>query len=112
MAKILKCPNCQERIDVTDLSGGSTVRCEACGTMVRIASGATGKVPQATPPAPPPPPARKERATTGMHKKKKGTSRVGAAVPGRQTDLFRNMANARSPGQGGRPRGGGGGEKA
>jgi len=30
MAKILKCPSCQERIDVTDLSGGSTVRCEAC----------------------------------------------------------------------------------
>ena len=44
MAKILKCPSCQERIDVTDLSGGSTVRCEACGTMVRIASGATGTV--------------------------------------------------------------------
>ena len=33
MAKILKCPGCQEKIDVTDLSGGSTVKCEACGTM-------------------------------------------------------------------------------
>ena len=69
MAKILKCPRCQEKIDVTDLSGGSTVQCEACGTMVRLASGSTGKVPQATPPAPPPPPApaRRERGTTKMH---------------------------------------------
>jgi hypothetical protein len=109
MAKILKCPSCQERIDVTDLSGGSTVRCEACGTMVRIASGSTGKVPQATPPPPPPPPApaRKERGTTKMHKKDKGTG--VRTAPGRQTDLFRKMSNARSPGEGGRPRGGGGG---
>src|SRR5262245_39065416 len=111
MAKILKCPSCQERIDVTDLSGGSTVRCEACGTMVRIASGTTGKVPQATPPPPPPPPpARKERGTTKMHKKDKGTGVRTTA--GRQTDLFRKMSNARAPGEGGRPRGGGGGEKA
>ena len=109
MAKILKCPSCQERIDVTDLSGGSTVRCEACGTMVRIASGSTGKVPQAAPPPPPPPPApaRKERGTTRMHKKDKGTGVRPA--PGRQTDIFRKMSNARAPGEGGRPRGGGGG---
>src|SRR6185436_10104243 len=114
MAKILKCPSCQERIDVTDLSGGSTVRCDACGTMVRIASGSTGKVPQATlpppPPPPPPAPARRERGTTKMHKKDKGTG--VRTAPGRQTDLFRKMSNARSPGEGGRPRGGGGGEKA
>jgi hypothetical protein len=111
MAKILKCPSCQERIDVTDLSGGSTVRCDACGTMVRIASGSTGKVPQAAPPPPPPPPApaRKERGTTKMHKKDKGTG--VRTAPGRQTDLFRKMSNARAPGEGGRPRGGGG-EKA
>ena len=111
MAKILKCPSCQERIDVTDLSGGSTVRCEACGTMVRIASGATGKVPQAAPPPPPPPPpppARsKQRGTTKMHKKEKGTG--VRTAPGRQTDLFRKMSNAHSPGEGNRPRGGGGG---
>lgn len=113
MAKILKCPRCQEKIDVTDLSGGSTVKCEACGTMVRLASGNTGKVPQATPPAPPPPPApaRQSRGTTKMHKKDKGTSRVGPA-PGRQTDLFRKMSNAKAPGEGGRPRGGGGGGQA
>jgi len=109
MAKILKCPSCQEKIDVTDLSGGSTVRCEACGTMVRIATGTTGKVPQAAPPPPPPPPApaRKERGTTKMRQKEKGATRVG-----RQTDLFRKMSSARAPGEGGRPRGGGGGDKA
>lgn len=112
MAKILKCPRCQETIDVTDLSGGSTVKCEACGTMVRLPSGATGKVPQAAPPPPPPAPARKDRGTTKMHRKDKGTSvRTGGAAPGRQTDLFRKMSNARAPGEGGRPRGGGG-EKA
>jgi hypothetical protein len=112
MAKILKCPRCQEKIDVTDLSGGSTVKCEACGTMVRLASGSTGKVPQvpAPPPPPPPPPARKDRGTTKMHKKERGTSRVGPGptAAGRQTDLFRKMSNAKSPGEGGRPRGGGG----
>src|SRR5262245_14472824 len=113
MAKILKCPRCQEKIDVTDLSGGSTVKCEACGTMVRLASGSTGKVPQAAPPPPPPAPARRERGTTKMHKKEKGTSRVGAAVgAGRQTDLFRKMSNAKAPGEGGRARGGGGEKQA
>ena len=111
MAKILKCPRCQEKIDVTDLSGGSTVKCEACGTMVRLATGTTGKVPPAAPPAPPPAAPRKERGTTKMRGKgEKGTSRTGAS-PGRQTDLFRKMSGARAPGEGGRPRGGGG-EKA
>src|SRR5438045_9313139 len=108
MAKILKCPGCQEKIDVTDLSGGSTVQCVACGIMVRLPSGATGKVPQAAPPPPPPPPApaRKERGTTRTRKKEKGTG--VRTNPGRQTDLFRKMSTARSPGEGGRPRGGGG----
>lgn len=114
MAKILKCPRCQEKIDVTDLSGGSTVKCEACGTMVRLASGSTGRVPQAAPPPPPPPPpapAQKNRGTTKMHKKDRTTSvRTGGAGPGRQTDLFRKMSNAKAPGEGGR-RGGGGGER-
>ena len=74
MAKILKCPRCQEKIDVTDLSGGSTVKCDSCGTMVRLPSGATGRVPQAAAPPPPPPPApaRKERGTTKV--RKPGTS--------------------------------------
>src|SRR4029453_10976610 len=100
MAKILKGPRWQEKIDVTDLSGGSTVKCEACGTMVRLASGATGKVPQAAPPPPPPPPAPppKNRGTKKMHRRERGASRVGPGpAPGRQTDLFRKMSNAKAP---------------
>src|SRR6185295_2185029 len=112
MAKILKCPRCQEKIDVTDLSGGSTVKCEACGTMVKLSTGSTQRVPQAAPPPPPPPaaPARKERGTTKMHKKDKGTAARTNPGAGRQTDLFRKMSNAKAPGEGGRARGGG--EKA
>ncbi|HUR38152.1 MAG TPA: hypothetical protein VM222_01610 [Planctomycetota bacterium] len=110
MAKILKCPRCQEKIDVTDLSGGSTVRCEACGTMVRVA-GSTQPIPKAPPPAP----AARERGTTRVRKPgDKNSTKVraagGGAAPGRQTDLFRKMSNARQPGEGGRPRGGGGKE--
>ena len=110
MAKILKCPRCQEKIDVTDLSGGSTVRCEACGTMVRIAGG-TQTMPKttATVPAPAPAPARSERGTTKVRKPGgKNTTKVRTNPgAGRQTDLFRKMSNAHSPGEGGRPRGGG-----
>ncbi|HEV3029043.1 MAG TPA: hypothetical protein VG457_15810 [Planctomycetota bacterium] len=108
MAKILKCPRCQEKIDITDLSGGSTVRCEACGTMVRI-SGGTQRIPNAAAPPPPPPaPATRERGTTKIRKPGDKTSTKVRANPGvgRQTDLFRKMSNARSPGEGGRPRGG------
>src|SRR5262245_59747563 len=103
MAKIVKCPSCQEKIDVTDLSGGSTVRCEACGTMVRI-SGGTQSIPKAAPP-PAPAPAAKERGTTKVRKPGEKTTKVRTAPgAGRQTDLFRKMSNARSPGEGGRPR--------
>jgi hypothetical protein len=106
MAKILKCPRCQEKIDVTDLSGGSSVRCDACGTMVKLASGSTGRVPQAAPPPPPPPAAAKTKDRSTKIRTSASPS------PGRQTDLFRKMSNARAPGEKGRPRGGGGGEKA
>lgn len=113
MAKILKCPRCQEKIDVTDLSGGSTVRCEACGTMVRVA-GSTQAIPKAPPP-PPPAPAARERGTTRVRKPgDKNSTRVraaGGAAPGRQTELFRKMSNSRQPGEAGRPRGGGGGKE-
>lgn len=106
MAKILKCPRCQEKIDVTDLSGGSTVRCEACGTMVRI-SGGTQSIPKAAPP--PAAPAKSERGTTKVRKPgdKNSTKVRTSPGAGRQTDLFRKMSNARQPGEGGRPRGGG-----
>ncbi len=114
MAKILKCPRCQEKIDVTDLSGGSTVRCEACGTMVRVAGG-TQQIPKtaaAPPPPPPPASAARQRGTTKIRKPGDKTSTKVRANPGagRQTELFRNMNNARAPGEGGRPRGGGGKE--
>ena len=104
MAKILKCPRCQEKIDVTDLSGGSSVRCDACGTMVKLASGATGRVPQAAPPPPAP-------AAAAAKPKDRSTKMRAAPSPGRQTDLFRKMSNARAPGEKGRARGGGGGDK-
>jgi hypothetical protein len=112
MAKILKCPRCQEKIDVTDLSGGSTVRCEACGTMVRI-SGGTQQIPKAAAAPPPPPaPAAQKRGTTKIRKAgEKNTTKVRTNPGGgRQTDLFRKMSSARAPGEGGRPRGGGGKE--
>src|SRR5579864_6095183 len=109
MAKILKCPRCQEKIDITDLSGGSTVRCEACGTMARI-TGGTQRIPNTATAAPPPPPAPapRQRPTTKIRKPGDKTSTKVRANPGvgRQTDLFRKMASAKSPGEGGRPRGG------
>lgn len=68
MAKILKCPRCQESMDVTSVSPGSTVRCPGCGQTTRVPSGATSvavKTVSAPIPAPPPspPPAARERAT-------------------------------------------------
>ena len=104
MAKILKCPRCQEKIDITDLSGGSTVRCEACGTMVRI-SGGTQTIPKAAAPAPAP---TRERGTTKVRKPGDKNSTKVRTNPGagRQTDLFRKMSSAKQPGEGGRPRGG------
>jgi hypothetical protein len=96
VAKLIKCPRCQSKIDVTDLSAGSTVRCTDCGAMVRIPTGNTGKhsaVPPPAAPAPAPAPAAsKDRPT-----KKRG-------MGGRQTNLFRKMSGVRPPGEK-RPRG-------
>jgi hypothetical protein len=41
MAKILTCPRCQQAMDVTSVSGGSTVRCPDCGQMARVPTGNT-----------------------------------------------------------------------
>src|SRR5437868_13339567 len=41
MAKILKCPRCQQSMDVTSVSAGSTVRCPDCGQMARVPTGGT-----------------------------------------------------------------------
>jgi hypothetical protein len=99
VAKLIKCPRCQAKIDVTDLSAGSTVRCTDCGAMVRIPTGNTGKhaaVPGAVPPPPPPAPAPQAAGKDRPTKKR--------AMGGRQTNLFRKMSNVKAPGDK-RPRG-------
>jgi hypothetical protein len=61
MAKILKCPRCQQGMDVTSVSPGATVRCPDCGQMARVPTGNTSvraKSVSAPIPAAPPPPAR------------------------------------------------------
>ena len=82
MARLIKCPRCQSQIDVTSVSGGTTVRCADCGAMVRVPTGATGvrpAVPAEAPAAPAP-------------------TRTG----GKSTSLFKKMAGTRAPG-GSRP---------
>ena len=82
MARLIKCPRCQSQIDVTSVSGGTTVRCADCGAMVRVPTGATGvrpAVPAQTAAAPAP-------------------TRTG----GKSTALFKKMAGTRAPG-GSRP---------
>jgi hypothetical protein len=81
MAKLIKCPRCQAQIDVSNVPGGSTVRCSDCDSLVKLAGG-TGPVPRAEAPAPEPAPVRSR---------------------GRQTDLFRKMNAVRAPGERGRP---------
>lgn len=41
MPKLIACPRCQVRVDVTDVSPGSSVRCPDCGQMCRIPTGNT-----------------------------------------------------------------------
>lgn len=60
MPRLVRCPRCSASIDVTQLSGGATVRCAECGAMVRVPTGSTGVLPKVSTPAPaapPPPPA-------------------------------------------------------
>src|ERR1043165_1335229 len=57
MAKILKCPGCQQSMDVTSIEPGSTVQCPDCGKNVRVATGATSvRAKTVSPPIPPPVP--------------------------------------------------------
>jgi ribosomal protein S27E len=66
MAKILKCPRCQQSMDVTSVSAGSTVRCPDCGQMARVPTGGTSvavKTVSAPIPAPQAAPAARERGT-------------------------------------------------
>ena len=82
MAKLLKCPRCNTKLDVTDLSAGSTVRCTDCGAMVRIPTGSTGVNPAVSAPIAAP---AKQRETKSR--------------PKRQTSLFRKMSNVQGPGE-------------
>jgi DNA-directed RNA polymerase subunit RPC12/RpoP len=66
MATILKCVRCQQVMDVTSISVGSTVRCPDCGQNAKVPTGATNlavKTVSAPVAPPPPPPAAAGRGT-------------------------------------------------
>ncbi len=88
MARLIKCPRCQSQLDVTNISGGSTVRCPDCGANIRVPTGQTGVYPNVAAPQP-------AAAAAGGGTK----TRLG----GRSTDLFRRMSGARAPGATARP---------
>lgn len=92
MARLIKCPRCQSQMDVTSVQGGTTVRCTDCGANVRVPTGSTGVYPKAQAPVAAAAPAAGRREST----------KVRAVGGGRQTDLFRKMSGARTPG-GSRP---------
>lgn len=76
MAKILKCPRCQQSMDVTSVSPGTTVRCPDCGQMARVATGNTNiavKTVSAPIPASPPPSPARERGTRTRERRSSGT---------------------------------------
>jgi hypothetical protein len=93
MARLIKCPRCQSQIDATSVAGGSTVRCGDCGAMVRVPTGSTGVYPKSQQPVAAAAPA----AASGGTRKREST-KVRAVGGGRQTDLFRKMSGARTPG--------------
>jgi DNA-directed RNA polymerase subunit M/transcription elongation factor TFIIS len=97
MARLIKCPRCQSQLDVTNVQGGTTMRCSDCGAMLRVPTGTTGqyqKVPSGTQPA-------VQKASSGTH----------AKVGGRSTSLFKKMSGVKAPGAAGRPPRGGGEER-
>jgi hypothetical protein len=89
MARLIKCPRCQSQMDVTSAQGGATVRCTDCGANVRIPTGSTGVYPKAQAPV-----AAAAPAAAGRRE----STKVRAVGGGRQTDLFRKMSGARTPG--------------
>lgn len=80
MARLIKCPRCQSQIDVTSVTGGTTVRCADCGAMVRVPTGATGVRP-AVPAQPEAPAARPGGRSTALFKKMSGTRAPGGSRP-------------------------------
>ena len=66
MATILKCTRCQQVMDVTAISPGSTVRCPDCGQNAKVPAGGTNlavKTVSAPIPPPPAPPTAQGRGT-------------------------------------------------
>jgi uncharacterized membrane protein len=99
MARLIKCPRCQSQLDVTNVAGGTTMRCSDCGAMLRVPTGTTGqyqKVPSSTQPA-----VQQSSTGSGSH----------AKVGGRSTALFKKMSGVKAPGATGRPPRGGGDER-
>ncbi len=86
MAKLIKCPRCQSQVDVTNLAGGSTVRCPDCGAMARIPTGNTAIRPAAPAVLPEPDPAS-------------GGGSRPTKVRNRQTNLFKKMSGVKGPGE-------------
>src|SRR5688572_14203655 len=103
MARLIKCPRCQSQIDVTSVSGGTTVRCADCGAMVRVPTGSTGVRP-AVPvqAAAAPAPTRPGGRSTSLFKKMAGTRAPGGSRPPTRTmaapDDRRSYAPARRGG--------------
>lgn len=95
MAKILKCPRCQQAMDVTAVSGGSTVRCPDCGQMARVPTGNTSvavktvSAPISTP-APPsvPVPGAAGRGTRIRERRNSGTMVAQKPEKSTQGGLF------------------------
>jgi hypothetical protein len=88
MAKLIRCPKCQSQIDVGSVPGGATVRCADCDALVRVPTGSTGVYPKVGAAGPAPAPAAPS----------KGDTRTRKAGGGRQTEIFKKMSGARSPG--------------
>lgn len=79
MVKLITCPECHSQIDISSVPVGATVRCADCDGLLRIPTGSTGILTSIdiVPEEP------RTRPPSGG---------------GRQTDIFRKMSGARSPG--------------
>lgn len=74
MATILKCPRCQQGMDVTSVSPGATVRCPDCGQMARVPTGNTSvRAKSVSPPIPAPAAPPPSRPVPGAPSRERGT---------------------------------------
>jgi len=91
MATILKCPRCQQVMDVTAISVGSTVRCPDCGQTAKVPSGNTNLAVKtvSAPIAPPtPPPSAPNRGTRVRERRPSGTVSAQHVEPASQNGLW------------------------